>query len=239
MGLRPKNWKAFQHYKDRRPPWIRLYHHLLDSADWWKLRGEDAKFLVCIWLMASEHEDGQLPALADLAFRLRISDAKCKQLMTRLQAWLEEEGSSLLAQRKQLATPEAEERRGEAEAEAEARAARGPHAAIQPNSPAPSAPTGDPAEDIPEGLEPAQYATGLMEFMRIPKPSSVPVFASLTAILPGIAADEGCTLAEATRRILDRMREAQRTGPVKWRFWLEDGGWKLREEQVLSVEGLE
>lgn len=29
---RIKNWKKFQHYKDRRPPWIKLYTELLDDA---------------------------------------------------------------------------------------------------------------------------------------------------------------------------------------------------------------
>jgi hypothetical protein len=29
--LTPKNWKSFQHYKDRAPAWIKLHKALLDD----------------------------------------------------------------------------------------------------------------------------------------------------------------------------------------------------------------
>ena len=33
MALIPKNWSQFQHYKGRRPPWIKLHRALLDEDD--------------------------------------------------------------------------------------------------------------------------------------------------------------------------------------------------------------
>ena len=34
MILRVKGWARFQHYRHRRPPWIRLYRSLLDDPTW-------------------------------------------------------------------------------------------------------------------------------------------------------------------------------------------------------------
>lgn len=85
-----KNWTRFQHFKDRKPPWIKLYRDLLDDPDWHDLSGDDAKGLVMIWLIASEDEDrlGRLPDSRKLAFRLRITQDQADQLLNRLSRWL-------------------------------------------------------------------------------------------------------------------------------------------------------
>ena len=70
MSYRVKNWEQFQHYRHRRPPWIRLYRTLLDNPDWFALDGESAKLLVEAWVLASE-QNGELPASNVLAWRLR------------------------------------------------------------------------------------------------------------------------------------------------------------------------
>ena len=69
-----KDWAEFQHYKDRRPPWIKLHHSLLDDAEYAKLPAISAKCLVLLWLIASESEKGTLPPPPSLAFRLRMSE---------------------------------------------------------------------------------------------------------------------------------------------------------------------
>jgi len=116
--IRPKNWEKFQHYKDRRPPWIRLYHSLLDDRAFWALKGEDAKCLVAIWLIASESETGDLPPVEDLAFRLRLAPKKASELLDRLRAWIVYDASKVLAKVEQPATPETEaDKRQTAEAE--------------------------------------------------------------------------------------------------------------------------
>jgi hypothetical protein len=33
MTYRVKDWTKFQHFKDRRPPWIKLYRDILDNRD--------------------------------------------------------------------------------------------------------------------------------------------------------------------------------------------------------------
>ena len=39
MTYRIKGWVKFQHFKDRRPPWIKLYRDILEDPDWHDLDG--------------------------------------------------------------------------------------------------------------------------------------------------------------------------------------------------------
>lgn len=111
MRLRIKNWEKFQHYKERRPLWIKLYRDLLDDKDWDDLPAPAAKALVMLWLIASE-EDGYLPDSRTLAFRLRISSKRMEDLLAKCSAWFEHDAS--LEKRRE----ETEKRREEAEATA-------------------------------------------------------------------------------------------------------------------------
>lgn len=86
-AIRIKNWSKFQHFKDRRPPWVKLYRDLLDDRDWHKLDGEAAKMLVNLWLIGSE-SDGLLPSIEDLAFRLRVSEQHVDKCLKKLSDWL-------------------------------------------------------------------------------------------------------------------------------------------------------
>ncbi len=87
---RIKNWAKFQHFKDRTPPWVKLYRDILDDPDWHELDGESAKVLTMLWLIASEDEthQGVLPDSRRLSFRLRISESKLNQVLTKLSHWL-------------------------------------------------------------------------------------------------------------------------------------------------------
>ena len=87
MTVKIKDWAKFQHFKDRKPPWIKLYRDLLDDISWHELPGEDAKALVMIWLIASE-SDGELPPMKELAFRLRVTEKSIKSTVSRLSHWL-------------------------------------------------------------------------------------------------------------------------------------------------------
>jgi hypothetical protein len=44
------NWDDFQHYKDRVPPWIKLYLELADKAEWRRLTLAERGLLVSIWI---------------------------------------------------------------------------------------------------------------------------------------------------------------------------------------------
>ena len=109
MTLRIKNWDRFQHYHNRKPPWIKLYRELLDDPDYHKLPPVAAKYLPLIWLVASE-KDGELPDLTTLSFRLRLDEKKTIDIIKQLEDWVHD-ASNVLADCKQLAIPEREKER--------------------------------------------------------------------------------------------------------------------------------
>lgn len=110
MTMKIKNWSKFQHFKDRRPPWVKLYRDLLDDPDWHELDAEAAKILVSLWLLASEDEtqEGTLPDAKRIAFRLRLPVAKVNQALTKLEHWLYHSDINAISTRYQDDTPETE-----------------------------------------------------------------------------------------------------------------------------------
>jgi hypothetical protein len=52
-----KNFERFQHYKDRNPPWIKLYNELLDDYEFGCLQDASKMHLIAIWLLASRSEN--------------------------------------------------------------------------------------------------------------------------------------------------------------------------------------
>ena len=108
MITKIKDWEKFQHYKNRRPPWIRLYRDILDDPDFYEMSGDDFKLLSMLWLIASEDPEleGKLPDSKKLAFRLRISEAKLGQALKRLNCWVISDTSNVLADCLQHAIPD-------------------------------------------------------------------------------------------------------------------------------------
>ena len=113
--MRIKNWPKFQHYKKRRPPWIKLYRELLDDEEYFVTPDRPAKFLPLIWLLASENH-GTLPDVGKIAFRLRIEKDDCAAVLRALTHWIEDDASTMLAGCKQVDALETE-REGEKEKE--------------------------------------------------------------------------------------------------------------------------
>lgn len=69
-----KGWEKHQHYKSRRPPWIKLHRTLLDDKDFHRLHVASRALAPMLWLLASESMDGTVTADPhDLAFQLRRS----------------------------------------------------------------------------------------------------------------------------------------------------------------------
>lgn len=88
--IRVKNWEEFQHFKDRNPPWIKLYKSLLERRDIAMISDCNFRILVGFWLLASEDDtrQGILPEIADIAFRLRKSEAEITQAIQELKEFL-------------------------------------------------------------------------------------------------------------------------------------------------------
>jgi len=75
MAYEIKNWQKFQHYKNRRPPWIKIHRTLLDDREYLAMPIHGRAIAPLIWLMASEAENGTLDmSVNDIAWRLRLPE---------------------------------------------------------------------------------------------------------------------------------------------------------------------
>ena len=112
MKYKIKNWNKFQHFKDRNPPWIKLHKDVINNREIMMLSPEAFRFLVCLWIIAADDEaiQGNLPSSQDIAFRLRITETKCCDLLRQVDIML-------ISERYQVDAPE--ERREETKTETE------------------------------------------------------------------------------------------------------------------------
>lgn len=82
--LKIKNWKKFQHYKHRCPPWIKLHVHILNDRKFCALSHDSKCLLMLLWVLASENE-GKIPNdIDEIRFRLRdntINESDLKLLI--------------------------------------------------------------------------------------------------------------------------------------------------------------
>jgi hypothetical protein len=80
--ITPKNWAAFQHYKDRAPAWIKLHRGLLDDFEFARLPVDSRALAPLLWLLAAENEKGEIDASLDrLCFRLRLTGAEISEAL--------------------------------------------------------------------------------------------------------------------------------------------------------------
>jgi hypothetical protein len=126
VRLSAKGWAEFQHYKDRKPPWIRLHRTLLDNKDFHRLPVESRALAPMLWLLASESVDGVIDAtLDDLAFRLRSTERDVSLALAPLVKSgffiLDQDAGEVLALCGPVAVPESEAE-GDSEALSEAEA---------------------------------------------------------------------------------------------------------------------
>lgn len=79
------NWtgkRGFQHYKDRNPPWIKVYTELLSNDDYLELTGDQRAILHGLWLEYAR-STCRLPADTRSLTRrlnLRVTSAQLKRL---------------------------------------------------------------------------------------------------------------------------------------------------------------
>jgi hypothetical protein len=125
--LTPKNWKSFQHYKDRAPSWIKLHKALLDDYEFACLPVASKALAPMLWLLASEYDDGKITASIDkLAFRLHMTRGDLSDALSPLLEKGFFDASEPLAERKQDACLEKEDIGNIDQAEKEATASAAP-----------------------------------------------------------------------------------------------------------------
>lgn len=110
MIMKIKNWKTFQHFKDRRPPWIKLHREMLDQRDINMISDRSFRLLINLWLLASEDKamDGNLPEIEDIAFRLRIKEEEIIVSLHELTPWVEQDDIIVISGQYQVVPPETE-----------------------------------------------------------------------------------------------------------------------------------
>jgi hypothetical protein len=126
MTLTPKNWKSFQHYKDRAPAWIKLHKGLMTDFAFNRLPLASRALAPMLWLLASEYEDGEITASMDeIAFRLHVSTSELNAALKPLIDSGFFIASDALAEPEQQAIPEKEDigKRTREEGEKKSRAA--------------------------------------------------------------------------------------------------------------------
>ena len=79
--FRVRNFEKFQHYKNRNPPWIKLYTNTLENYEFGSLPDASKAHLTAIWLLASRAE-GELPYDSDwISKRINATEKVDLQLL--------------------------------------------------------------------------------------------------------------------------------------------------------------
>lgn len=76
-----RNWRRFQHYKHRNPPWVKLHQEIFTSADWVTLADASKLLAVVCMVVAGKHE-GRVPN--DPAYIKRVAYLDSKPNLTPL-----------------------------------------------------------------------------------------------------------------------------------------------------------
>lgn len=125
--LRVKNFDRYQHYKDRSPPWIKLYNDLLDDYEYCQLPDASKAHLVAIWLLASRSNNRvpcdaawiakKISASEKVNLQKLVDSGMLEEIDEENQALrnAEQDASNLHQISKVSDHQEGEERRGEAE----------------------------------------------------------------------------------------------------------------------------
>ena len=104
------NWVKFQHFKNRRPPWIKVYRDILDRRDISLISDRSFRVLISLWLLASEDKsgEGKLPDIPEIAFRLRMEESSIIQSIQELGSFIEHDDDTMISTRYQDGPPETE-----------------------------------------------------------------------------------------------------------------------------------
>jgi 5-methylcytosine-specific restriction endonuclease McrA len=94
--LKVRNFERFQHYKDRRPPWIKLYRDLWDDPRFFALTEEERYVLLSLFIVASQNDNHMQNNPAWLARQCATSAKTIERCIPKLMAgeepWIEESG---------------------------------------------------------------------------------------------------------------------------------------------------
>jgi hypothetical protein len=106
--LQVKDWRRFQHYAKRNPPWIKLHNSLLENPEFASLPDAAKAHLIGIWLLASRTEN-RIPEDAEFVGNRINAQSKVDLKKLISCGFLEvQPASSVLANCEHIAIPETE-----------------------------------------------------------------------------------------------------------------------------------
>ena len=109
--FRLRNWDRYQHYKDRNPPWVKLYRTVLDDADLMRLPDASKWLAVGLLLVASRYDNCVPYDPAWVGRTLHMSGPADLDVLLSI-GYIEGcDASKPLAERKQKSTPKRTENR--------------------------------------------------------------------------------------------------------------------------------
>ena len=119
LFFRVRNFEKFQHYADRRPPWIKLYRDLWDDPRFFSLSDTDRYILIGLFVIASQHDNKVIADQKWLRSQLLTTKPIPLQLFidTGWMELLEQDASNTLAASTSLADRYPSRARGETETE--------------------------------------------------------------------------------------------------------------------------
>lgn len=119
--FRIRNFEKFQHYADRRPPWIKLYRDLWADPRFFDLSEADRYLLISLFVLASQHDNKVISNQKWLKAQLLTSRAIPLQRLvdTGWIEWTEQDASKLRQDSGVLADCQPSRARGETETETE------------------------------------------------------------------------------------------------------------------------
>jgi len=91
--LKIRNWSKFQPpMKDRNVIWIKVYRQILEDYEWHNLSSDNKATLIELLLLASEN-NGVLPEIHKIAFRLRKTEHFIQEQIGMLSHWLQDDNN--------------------------------------------------------------------------------------------------------------------------------------------------
>jgi len=108
--LKIRNWSKFQPpMKDRNVIWIKVYRQILEDYEWHNLNSDSKATLLELLLLASEN-NGELPEVHKIAFRLRKTDDFIKKQISLLSHWLQDDNNLITTCEQNVSLEESRER---------------------------------------------------------------------------------------------------------------------------------
>ena len=93
--MKIRNWERYQpKMKDRDVIWIKLYRRILEDYEWHNLTSDSKATLIELLLLASE-DNGKLPTVEKIAFRLRKPIEYINNEINNLAHWIQLDNNML------------------------------------------------------------------------------------------------------------------------------------------------